>query len=164
MDTFPRGAHYQYAFGEIAREHFSEGGVYYIDLWPVNGLALIVVSPHAATQAMQTNASLATERPAGLYRFFKPITGGPNLFDMPENEWKPWRAIFSKGFNAEHIQSLVPGMVREMTVYCETLRGLADKGDMFYLDPVTLRLTMDLIGRMIMSVRILVSVIKLPNR
>ena len=94
-----------------------------------------------------------------LRRFFKPIAGGPNLFDLPEKEWKPWRAIFSKGFGSDYILSLVPGMVKETSIYCETLRSLARKGDMFFLDPTTLRLTLDLVGRTVLCVILFVAIL-----
>ena len=150
IDALPEKGHYQYAFGDIARHHFSNEGVFYLDLWPVSGLFLTVVSPQVAVQCTQTNSSLAIEKPALLPRFFKPITDGPSLFDMPEREWKPWRAAFNKGFSHDHILSLVPGMAKETRVYCSTLRKCAQKGDLVHLDPITLRFTMDLIGQTIL--------------
>lgn len=152
IEALPKGAHYQYAFGDIARKHFVKEGVFYIDLWPLNGLILAVISPNVAIQATQTDENLALERPYMLRHFFKPIAGGPNLFDLPEKEWRPWRTIFSKGFASDHILSLVPGMVKEISIYCETLRSLAQKGDMFFLDPTTLRMTLDLVGRTVLCV------------
>ncbi|KAK3173548.1 hypothetical protein OEA41_006878 [Lepraria neglecta] len=151
IDALPEKGHYQYAFGDIARHHFSNEGVFYLDLWPVSGLFLTVVSPQVAVQCTQTNSSLAIEKPALLPRFFKPITDGPSLFDMPEREWKPWRAAFNKGFSHDHILSLIPGMAKETRVYCSTLRKCAQKGDLVHLDPITLRFTMDLIGQTILN-------------
>ncbi|PQE04870.1 cytochrome P450 protein [Rutstroemia sp. NJR-2017a BBW] len=130
-NQLPRGAHYQFMFGDIARKYFLNEGVFYLDLWPMSGLFLT--------------------RPHLLERFFKPIAGGPNLFDLHESQWKPWRAVFAKGFSEQHIFSLVPGIVKETKVYMETLRGLARKGEMFSLDTTTLRFTMDMIGRTILN-------------
>ena len=152
MDGPPKGAHYQYLFCDIMREHFAKEGMFYIDLWPVSGLYLAVVSPSVATQVTQTNPNLSMERHPMLRRFFKPITGGPSLFDLPEKEWKPWRAVFSKGFGSEHIFSLVPGMIEQTEVYCQTLRNKALSGDLFTLDPLSLRFTIDLIGKTILQV------------
>ena len=90
------------------------------------------------------------QRPTLLPRFFRPIYGGPCLFDLPENKWKPWRAVFTKAFNAEHILSLVPGMVDETLIYCQTLEKLAAKGNIVHLDPVTLRFTIDVIGKTVL--------------
>lgn len=151
IDRLPKGAHYELAFGDIFRQHFMKEGMFYLDLWPVSGLFFAVMSPKIAIQAAQTS-SLACERPPLLERFFKPIAGGPNLFDLTEKEWKPWRAVFNKGFSTEHTLSLVPGMTRMTKTYCDTLRRLAEKGEMFYLDPTTLRFMMDMIGQTILYV------------
>lgn len=90
-----------------------------------------------------------TEPPAS---FFKPICGGPSMFDLPEKERKPWRAIISKAFSADQNLSLVPGMVDKTLVYMDILRALSLKNWMFYLDPKTLRFTIDVIGRTILYV------------
>lgn len=157
IDRLPPNAHYQYALGDVAREHFSKEGVYYIDLWPVSGLFLVVVSPEVANQ-IHANPNISMERPSLLPRFFKPICGGPSLFDIREKEWRPWRAIFSRGFSADHALSLVPVMVDETMVYCETLRRLAHEKAMFYLDLTTLRFTIDVIGKTILCVVSVISI------
>lgn len=151
IDKLPRNAYYQSAFGDVAREHFSEEGAFYLDLWPVSGLFLVVVSPHVATQ-IHANPAMSLQRPELLPRFFLPICGGPSIFDLPEEKWKPWRAVFSKGFSADHVLSLVPDMVDETSVYCDTLQALARQDTMFYLDSTTLRFTIDVIGKTVLWV------------
>ena len=116
----------------------------------MSGLFLTVISPRTAIDVTQQNTALSMERPFLLHRFFKPITGGPALFDLSEDQWKPWRAVFSQGFSTDHVLSLVPGMVQETMVYSETLRELSRKDIMFYLDTITLRFMMDMIGRTIL--------------
>lgn len=150
MDALPKNAHYQYMFADIAREHFQSEGLFYIDLWPASGMMMIVTSPLVAAQAAQTNTKICYERASMLKRFFKPIAGGPNLFDMNEREWRPWRAVFSKGFSTEQVTSLVPHVLRETVVYKERLRDLARKEEMFYLDTVTLRFMVDVMGQTIL--------------
>ncbi|KAF4633640.1 hypothetical protein G7Y89_g4481 [Cudoniella acicularis] len=150
-DNLPNGAHFQYMFGDIYRESFQDGGIFYLDMWPLSPLFQAVVSPNAAITATQTNPKLACKKPDLLPQLFKPLAGGPNLFDMPESEWKPWRAIFSKCFSSEQFLHLVPGIVKQTLVYCETLREHSRKGDMFFLDTTTLRFTMDLIGKTILN-------------
>jgi len=154
VDALPKAAHYQYALAEIAHKHFSKEGAYYLDLWPVSSLILVVTAPNTGIQVTQTNSNLSSERPEFLRRFFAPIAGGPNLFDLDEAEWKPWRSIFAKGFNTEYVLSLVPGMVNETRFYMQTLRNFAREDKMFYLDDVTLRFTMDLIGKTILYVKL----------
>ena len=86
MDALPKNAHYQYTFTDIAREHFQSEGLFYVHLWPANGLMMILTSPLAAAQAAQTNTKIYYERAWMLKRFFKPNAGGSNIFDMTENE------------------------------------------------------------------------------
>jgi hypothetical protein len=50
LDRIPKDAHYQYAFGEIGLEHFSDTGAYYMDLWPMTGATLLIISPTVGTQ------------------------------------------------------------------------------------------------------------------
>ena len=152
MDALPKNAHYQYMFADIAHEHFQSEGLFYVDLWPASGVMIIVTSAVVAAQAAQTNTKICYERAFILKRFFKPIAGGPNLFDMAEREWRPWRAIFAKGFSTEHVTSLVPHVLKETKVYKESLRSLARKEEMFYLDLVTLRFMSDVMGRTILYV------------
>ncbi|KAL9598043.1 MAG: hypothetical protein Q9219_004737 [cf. Caloplaca sp. 3 TL-2023] len=151
IDALPPKAHYQYMFADIARKHFQAEGLYYIDMWPASAMMIIVTSPSVAHQVAQTNTTICYDRAAMLKRFFKPIAGGPNLFDMAEREWRPWRQIFNKGFSAEQTMSLVPHVVKEMEVYKAKLSELADKKEMSYLDLVTLRFTMDVIGKTILN-------------
>ncbi|KAI4174961.1 MAG: hypothetical protein LQ343_001988 [Gyalolechia ehrenbergii] len=138
-------------FADIAHDHFQDEGMFYVDLWPVSGMMIIVTSPLVATQVAQTNTTLSHDRASMLKRFFKPIAGGPNLFDMAEKEWRPWRQVFNKGFSTEQVTNLVPHVLEETEVYKGTLRELARKGEMFYLDLVTLRFTIDVIGQTILN-------------
>ena len=149
LDALPPNAHYQYALGDIGKEHFTKEGCYYIDAWPVTGLIMVNFSPHIAPHVLQAG-TISMNRPSLLPRFFKPIAGGRNLFDLGEKEWRPWRAVFVKGFNTEHISSLIPGMVKETEAYCEVLESRAKNGGIFSLDGTTLRFTMDLIGQTIL--------------
>ena len=151
LDTLPPKCHYYYAMKEIGSKYFEKEGCYYLDTWPVGELGLINVSPQIAPQSLQTG-TISLNRPNMLPRFFKPIAGGRNLFDLQEKEWRPWRAVFVKGFSPEHLSSLVPGMVKETLTYCTTLEKQAAKGSFFSLDLTTLRFTIDLIGKTVLYV------------
>ena len=149
--TMPPNGHKTLMFGDVIRKWFTKQGCCYLDLWPVSYPFLMIMSPDLATQATQTIPQIAFERPPRLDEFFKPIAGGPNLFDMPEKKWKHWRAVFNKGFSTEVLSSLIPGMIEATETYCDILRDLASKGELFQLDPVTLRFTLDFIGKTVMN-------------
>lgn len=90
VDKLPSDAHGFLTFGQMAREY--PGGVFYVDVWPFAGPMLICTSVTAAIQASQKTV-LATRKPTALDGWFYSIAGGPNLFTMPEDEWRPWRNI-----------------------------------------------------------------------
>lgn len=142
MDALPADVHVNVSTTEISRD-FTETDAFYLDFWPFSRTILVVSSPHAAFQVTQ---KYNLPKPRLLQDYFLPITGGPNLFTMPEEQWKPWRDIFNPGFSASYILEQVPHIVEEVSVYCEILREHARKRDIFSLDETTLRLTMDIIG------------------
>lgn len=146
----PSDLHKVLYFGEILQRDFAKQGIYYVDLWPFSEPFAMVMSPTLATQATQTNSKISMERPPPLRDWFAPLAGGPNLFDLPEKEWKPWRNIFNQGFGAAQIHSLVPDMVTESLVYLETLRNHAKQKDLIQLDAVTVRFIMDVMGRTVL--------------
>ncbi|MCJ1323085.1 hypothetical protein MMC15_008436 [Xylographa vitiligo] len=148
VDKLPSDAHGFLVFGQMARDY--PGKMYYLDMWPFIGPLLVCTSATAAIQVSQKTA-LAAKKPESLHDWFLPIAGGPNLFSMQEEEWRPWRNIFNPGFSAAYLLTLVPDIVRETLAYREVLKECAEAGTMFQLDEVTLWFTMDLIGAIVLD-------------
>lgn len=144
VPLYPRDAIKVYVFGEIHRR-FSRGGALYQDLWPFAEPFLIITSPYLANQF--TSPPIALNKPDALRKWTWSISGGISVFDAPAEEWKPLRTLFNRGFSSNHLMTLVPCIIEETQVYCETLRQHAIAGDMFYLDPINLRYMLDVIGR-----------------
>ena len=150
LKAMPKKAHKTLMFSDVVRNFFPRDGCCYLDLWPFSYPFLMVMEPGIAMQATQTAAPIACERPPKLNDFFKPLAGGPNLFDLAGKDWKPWRTTFNKGFSSDNLSSFVPGMVEETVKYRDTLMSLAQSGKLFQLDSVTLRFTIDFIGRTVL--------------
>ncbi len=68
-----------------------------------------------------------------LHDYFLRITGGSNLFTMPEEQSKLWREIFNSASVASYILEPVPHIVQVFKVYCEILREHGRKSDIFSL-------------------------------
>ncbi len=60
--------------------------------------------------------------------------------------WKKWRSLFNPGFSAKHMLELVPLMVKEIDVFRQILQERARASEVFQLEEMTLRLTLDVIG------------------
>jgi hypothetical protein len=55
--------------------------------------------------------------------------------------------FLNKEFHSDRIYSPVPSVVEEVQVFGNILRSIAEEGEMCFLDLITLRFTIDLIGR-----------------
>jgi cytochrome P450 len=69
---------------------------------------------------------------------------------MEGNTWKLWRGIFNPGFSASHISTLVPGIVDKVLIFKDILASKCKTSEMFHLEDLTLNLTLDIIGGVVM--------------
>jgi len=140
MDDLPIDCTTNTSFLKIAKEF--PNGMFYFDLWPFTKPLLIVNTPSAANQLAQA----PLDKPENLNDVFLHLTGGPNLFTMKEEPWKMWRVLFNRGFSASYMLELVPAIVKESQVFCDLLHDHAERGVMFQLENLTIKLTIDVIG------------------
>lgn len=137
---------------KIARQYFPDG-LYYLNLWPFSGTILIVTDAYAASQVGNLNLG----KPDSVIRPIDAITGGPSLLTMEGTEWKRWRRLFSRGFSAGHLLSLAPGIAEEIAVFRDLLVGKCQdngRSKMFQMEEMTLRMTFDVIARVVMDKRL----------
>ncbi|KKK22293.1 aflN/ verA/ monooxygenase [Aspergillus ochraceoroseus] len=125
-------------------------GIFYINLWPFSGTWMIVATMTAASQIQSLNLT----KPAILRRPLETITGGPSLISMHGETWKRWRALFNPGFNPAYLIGLAPNIADEVAVFRNQLRKKAQQGDIFSLEPLTLRLTVDTICSVALDARL----------
>lgn len=140
-------AHGFYVADKI-RQRFPElNSAFYLDIWPFGTPILAVLRPEMMYQLTQ-----ATQVPKyrGLRTFIKPLTGKEDLVTMEGKVWRHWRSIFNPGFSANHICSLIPGMVEKAQVFRHLLEERATNGEMFLLEHSSLSLTVDIIGGAVM--------------
>ncbi|KAH7060755.1 cytochrome P450 [Macrophomina phaseolina] len=142
LEKLPADAIFNYSVAEMARE-FREEKMFYLDFWPINDPFLIVADPQAASQLMRSNTA---PKPASVSAALASLTGGPNLFTMPDGEWKFWRSIFSPGFSASQMLGQVPVMLSAAQTFRGVLRKKAESRELFRLEEATCRMTLDIIG------------------
>ena len=80
------------------------------------------------------------------------MTGEYDLVTMEGDMWKKWRSIFNPGFSPKHLLSFVSAILEETTTFCGILREHERKGDVIRLKSLTDKLTVDIIGRVILWV------------
>jgi cytochrome P450 len=89
---------------------------------------------------------LDLDKPADLVSFLHPITGGNTVFTSNGNEWKKARSVFSSGFNSAYILNQTAHIVQEAEANVNVLEEHALTGDIFLLDDLHLRYTMNISG------------------
>jgi sterigmatocystin biosynthesis cytochrome P450 monooxygenase len=117
-------------------------GIFYLNLWPFSGTLMVVTTPSGASQVQGFNLG----KPPILCTPLDTLTGGPSLITMQGTTWKKWRSLFNPGFSVGYMIGLAPAIADEVAVFCGLLRKRASQGDVFQLEDLTLRLTMDTIG------------------
>ncbi|KAL8809789.1 MAG: hypothetical protein Q9223_002882 [Gallowayella weberi] len=109
---------------------------------------LIVLDPGAANQ-VTVQTSLPKHR--DIQDFVYPLIGEKNLVTLEGKEWKMWRAIFNPGFASGHMMSLVGSMVSDTIRFTEILSEYAVEGRVFELEDAATRLTVDIIGSVVLD-------------
>ncbi|OOG00108.1 hypothetical protein ASPCADRAFT_39900 [Aspergillus carbonarius ITEM 5010] len=141
VNRLPVDANVALATQELASE-FTDTEIFFLDVWPVSPAQYLVFYPEAASQATtKLNLPKTVIQP----RFMGPITGGPSMISMGNAEWKAWRSVFNPGFSAGSMQDLLPEVIKSVGVFCDKLHAKANSGELFALDDLTTRLTMDVI-------------------
>ncbi|MCJ1267244.1 hypothetical protein MMC22_007129 [Lobaria immixta] len=146
--TLPPVAHGNYLGDEIRKRYPTLNTAFYLDNWPLSPLILNVLNSDMMYQLTQANLIPKHE---SLRHFVEPLTDGPALVTLEGSVWKRWRATFNPGFSLTHIMTLVPSIVEEMVIFKNILRAHAVKGEMFHLEELTLNVSIDIIGRVVMD-------------
>ena len=144
MSKLPSDVHGHVLPHQIKLKFPDLGPVFYLDAWPFGPQMLAVTAPNQAYQITQAHS---LPKFHALRDYMRPMTGGNDMITMEGKEWRTWRNVFQPGFKSGHLMTLVPQMVDEMSVFCGVLRDFAEKHEMFSMDHVATRLSIDIIGR-----------------
>lgn len=128
------------ATSNVAKE-FKEG-LFYLDLMPFERVNLIVTSANAAAQ-LQRHPELM--KPKDVNAVIKTLSGGDNLVNMPEDQWKHWRTIFNRAFSDGSIRELAPMVAGEVEKLCHHLSEQARTGHREKLEDLVGKLTIGII-------------------
>ncbi|KAL8870388.1 MAG: hypothetical protein Q9174_003560 [Haloplaca sp. 1 TL-2023] len=109
---------------------------------------LIILDPAAAAQITIRN-SLPKHQEAR--DFVYPLLGKSNLVSLEGKEWRMWRSVFNPGFASGHLMSLVSGMVADTVLFTDILAGYAASSTIFKLEDAATRLTVDIIGKVVLD-------------
>lgn len=144
LSKLPWDAHGQYGASLLQRADPSLGSIIYLDTWPFSPPILWVMSPEALHQVTTTHS---LPKHAGMKRVLTPLAGEDNMLTLEGSAWKAWRTVFNPGFSPNHLMTQVPEIVEETEVFRDILAENADRGEILRMETLTIRLTLDIIGR-----------------
>lgn len=147
LRSLPPSAHENYLGDEVRKRYPDLNAAFYLDNWPFSPLILVVLDPDMMHQMTQDNS---VPKYKGSRHLLRSLTGGEDLVTPESPVWKRRRAIFNAGFSLNHIMVLVPNIVEEVMIFRNILRVHAEIGDLFHLEELSLNLTIDIIGRVVM--------------
>jgi cytochrome P450 len=134
-------------YAHFLQKEYNLGNFFYFDTWPFGPPILMIIDPDIAAQVTQQH-SLGKHPSLGQY--LKPLLGQKSMVALDGEEWKRIRAMFNPGFSLNHLMTLVPGIVDNTLTFVETMNNYADKNDVFQLEEEATRLTVDIIGRVVL--------------
>ncbi|OCL14842.1 cytochrome P450 [Glonium stellatum] len=137
-----------HTFPNFLDEDYKLPPIYYLDLWPVNHSMMVIHDPEIAHEIA---AISSLPKHQVLSDFLSPLGGPENLVTMEGPLWKKWRTIFNPGFSAAHLMTQVPAVVDCALKFAEILDGYAVRNEVFRLEEAATRLTIDIIGKVIID-------------
>jgi cytochrome P450 len=146
---FPDDSHPQIFFNYI-KQKYNMPSVFYMDLWPISGSSMIFCDdPVYSAKYATTGTSLPKARSAS--DFLDEFLGPDNLVTAEGAHWKSLRGIFNPGFSAAHLMTLVPYMVDSSMTFLDILGQKAQSNELFQLEEYATRLTIDIIGKVVLN-------------
>lgn len=117
--------------------------IWHLAIWTTN---LIVASTKILYHISQEHS---LQKYPGLKYFLYPIAEGLDLVTMEGDLWKQWLSKFNPGLSSTYPVTLVTSIVEEIERFCRHLQEYAQSRNMFRMKDLTEKLTMDIIGRLV---------------
>ncbi|KAL8721386.1 MAG: hypothetical protein Q9225_001933 [Loekoesia sp. 1 TL-2023] len=161
QSELPKDAHPGYLPDMIRRKLPQLGPVYYLDIWPFGPQMLVVASTNALYQITQKHS---LPKYHAMKQFLKPISEGLDIVTMEGDLWKTWRGIFNPGFSAAHLMTLTSSITDETHRFCKILQEYSQNHTVFKMKNFTDNLTMDIIGKVVLTSNPLVDGLRMQVR
>jgi len=136
VTSLPPDVH-PHTYPHYLRTTYNLGPIFYLDTWPLGD---------PISHSLPKHPTLA--------KFLEPLGGKKNLVTVEGREWKAWRTIFNPGFASGFLMGLVPGIVEDVEVFGRVLGEWADRGEVVRLEEVATRVTVDVIGRVVLDTKV----------
>ena len=148
QEVFPDGMH-PHSWIPYMQKRYGMGDIFYMDWSPLGPRWLFITNPEIIGQHITTTQSL---HKSPLEANFLDIFLGPhNMVSVEGATWKNLRTMFNPGFSATHLMTLVPYIVDSSLVFYDVLRQKAETNELIGLEELGTRLTIDIIGKVVLD-------------
>ncbi|KAL3419819.1 P450 monooxygenase [Phlyctema vagabunda] len=143
----PTDSHPQAAMTLMHRK-WNLGNLWVLDNWPANPCRqMIVVEPDILAGVFQSLPKHPT-----MWDYVGHICGDTSiLFGDNDETWKQRRALFNPGFSFAHIMTQVPSIVEDTSVFFDVLGEIADFKKIVPLEEYAARVTIDIMGHIVLD-------------
>ncbi|KXT14485.1 hypothetical protein AC579_841 [Pseudocercospora musae] len=145
--SLPRRVH-PHVFPTFVRRKHQLRSFFYVDVWPFGDPFIAVMDPDIC---QQFSVEYQTLKHPSLKTFIEPLCGKDDMVSSDGAKWKKWRSMFNPGFSTQNLTTVVPGIVDDCLIYCEILSERANTQHIFRLEEASTRLTIDIIGRVVLD-------------
>ncbi|THX70218.1 cytochrome P450 [Aureobasidium pullulans] len=122
--------------------------LFYLDLWPLFESICITTHPSISSQFV-VRRSMPKHPLIG--EFMQTISRGDDIVSADGPLWKTWRSAFNPGFSVSHIMTMMPGIVDDVATFARILHEKAVTNELFRMEHLATRLTVDVIGRVVLD-------------
>ena len=136
----------------LLHRKLSLGGLIFLDSWPfVPEPVMVIADPDLAAQVTQKHP--LPKHPLAR-TFVEPVVGRESMILAEGTEWKALRSMFNPGFASPNLATLISGIVDTSLIFCDVLTKHAEHSDVFRMEDALTRLTVDIIGRVVLDVNL----------
>ncbi|TIA28751.1 cytochrome P450 [Aureobasidium pullulans] len=118
--------------------------LFYLDLWPLFESICITTHPSISSQFVLICPEVIGE-------FMQTISRGDDIVSADGPLWKTWRSAFNPGFSVSHVMTMMPGIVDDVATFARILHEKAVTNELFRMEHLATRLTVDVIGRVVLD-------------
>lgn len=121
----------------------------YFDVWPIGPPTLIICN---AEIAEQVTVKQSLDKHPMVKSYLKQHLGVENMAAANGAVWRKARTIYNPGFATSHLMTVISDIVEDVLTFHEVLAELAESQEVCELESVAMKLSFDVIGRLVLDI------------
>ncbi|KAE9969625.1 hypothetical protein EG328_006768 [Venturia inaequalis] len=135
-------------YWQYLRTTYNLGDYYYFDVWPVGPPTLIIC---AADLAEHITVKQSLDKHPMVKEYLKQHLGAENMAAANGNVWRKARTVYNPGFALVYLMTVISEIVEDIKVFHDVLGEYAESGDFIEMEAVAMKLSFDVIGRLVLD-------------